>query len=219
MDTVPEPKRRPTLAFFDTGCSGTAVREGVLGVGGPAAQATDEWKVLISRADHKMLAGDEAPLSTSTQLQPHENAAAEEREDTELPLRPRACVSSDERSLDFKEWGELIDYRCIKCFSCNNCRDADQTEKISLRQDTEDDMIEYSVSFDYANKQIIATLLLKGKEEECLSPYQDRATCVLNQKCKKLKGKPDDIKAVQKSVDKLFDRGHIKFVEDPSEDI
>ena len=63
VDAVPEPKRRPILTFFDTGCSGSTVREGALGVGGPAAQAKDEWKVLISRADHKMLAGDEALLS------------------------------------------------------------------------------------------------------------------------------------------------------------
>ena len=80
-------------------------------------------------------------------------------------------------------------------------------------------MIKQIVSLDYASQQIIATLPLRGKEEEFLSPNQDRATCVLNQQCKKLKGKPDDIKAVQKSVDKLFDRGHIKCVEDLSEDI
>ena len=42
--------------------------------------------------------------------------------------------------------------------------------------------------------------------------------CV-DQQCKKLKGKPDDIKAVKKSVGKLFDRGHIKFVKDLTEDI
>ena len=47
----------------------------------------------------------------------------------------------------------------------------------------------------------------------------DRALCVLNQQCRKLKGKPDDIKAVQKSVGKLFDRGHIKFLKDIPEDI
>jgi hypothetical protein len=74
-------------------------------------------------------------------------------------------------------------------------------------------MIKHSVSLDYTNKQIMATLPLRGKEEEFLSPNQDRATC------KKLKGKPNDIKNLQKSVGKLFDRGHIKFVKNLPEDI
>ena len=42
-------------------------------------------------------------MTTGTQLQAHENAAAEEREDVELPLPLRACVNSEERSVDFKK--------------------------------------------------------------------------------------------------------------------
>ena len=37
--------------------------------------------------------GDEAKLTPDTQLQAHENVAAEEREDAELPLLLRACVN------------------------------------------------------------------------------------------------------------------------------
>jgi hypothetical protein len=71
--------------------------------------------------------GDEATMTTGTQLQAQENAAAEEREDAELPLPLRACVNSEERSMDFKKWRELMDtgitsdYRCIRCHSCNDC--------------------------------------------------------------------------------------------------
>ena len=60
---------------------------------------------------------------------------------------------------------------------------------------------------------------MRGKNEEFLSPNLDRALCMLNQQCRKLKGKPDDIKAVQKNVRKLFDRDHIKFLKDIPEDI
>ena len=61
-----------------------------------------------------------------------------------LPSSPRALVNSEERIVDFKRWRELrdtginLDYRCIKCRACNDCRNADQTEKESLRQDAED---------------------------------------------------------------------------------
>ena len=63
---------------------------------------------------------DETTLTTGTQLQSHEGSVAEERDDV-LPLPFRACVNSEERSVDFKKWRELIDtvitidYRCIRC--------------------------------------------------------------------------------------------------------
>jgi hypothetical protein len=69
---------------------------------------------------------------------------------------------------------------------------------VSLRQDAEDDMIKNIVTLDYSKQEILATPPMRGKEEEFLSPNMNRAVCVLNQQCKKLKGKPDDINAVQK---------------------
>ena len=88
-----------------------------------------------------------------------------------------------------------------------------------MRQDAEDELIKKSVKLDYDKKEILATLPLRGPEEEFLAPNEERARCVLDQQCKKLKGKPDDIKAVQKSFQKLFDRGHAKLLEDIPEDV
>ena len=62
----------------------------------------------------------------------------EEREEI-LSLPSRTCVNSEERTVDFKRWKELmdtglnIDYRCIRSRACNDCRNADQTEKVNLR--------------------------------------------------------------------------------------
>ena len=42
---------------------------------------------------------------------------------------------------------------------------------------------------------------------------------MLNQQCRKLKGKPEDIKAVQKSFQKLFDRGNVKLLNDIPEEV
>ena len=67
------------------------------------------------------------------------------------PSSSRTFVNSDERIVDFKRWKELmdtglnIDYRCIRCQACNDCKYADQTEKVSLRQDSEDEMIKNSM--------------------------------------------------------------------------
>ena len=126
---------------------------------------------------------------------------------------PMVAVNSEERIVDFKNWRQLVDsginieYRCIWCRSCHDCKDADQTEKVSFRHDAENELVRKPVKLDYDKKEILATLPLRGLEEEFLAPNEERARCVLNQQCKKLKGKPDDIKAVQKIFQKLFDRG------------
>ena len=81
-------------------------------------------------------------------------AAVDDGEREEFfPLPSRTCVNSEERTVDFRRWKELmdsglnIDYRCMRCRACNDCRNADQTEKVSLRQDAEDDMIKNSVTW------------------------------------------------------------------------
>ena len=81
--------------------------------------------------------------------------------------------------------GINIDYRCVKCRNCSDCRNADETEKVSLRQDAEDAKIKESVHIDYEKKQILATLPLRGKEEDFLASNRNRALCVLNQQCRK----------------------------------
>ena len=96
---------------------------------------------------------------------------------------PIVAVNSEERIIDFKNWRKLmdsginIDYRCIRCRTCYDCKNADQTEKVSLRQDAEDDMIKKSVKLDYDKKEILATLPLRGPEEEFLAPNEERAVC------------------------------------------
>ena len=62
--------------------------------------------------------------------------------------------------------------------ACNDCRNADQTEKVSLRQDAEDDMIKNSITLDYSRQEILATLPLRGKEEEFRSVNMDRGICM-----------------------------------------
>ena len=116
-------------------------------------------------------------------------------------------VNSDERIADIKKWKDMmdtginIDYRCVRCRNCADCRNADETEKVSLRQDVEDAMIKESVQIDHEKKQIWATLPLRGKEEDFLSSNRNRAMCILNQQCKKFQGKEEDKRLVKMLYD------------------
>ena len=96
-------------------------------------------------------------------------------------------ISNDERIADFKrhqnihESGLEIDYRCPKCRDCVECKSADKTEKISLKEESEMFEIRKSIQLDFENKTIQSTLPLKGKERDFLSSNRDRAIKVLKQ--------------------------------------
>ena len=54
-----------------------------------------------------------------------------------------------------QESGVDWDYRCVKCRQCNDCRDADRTEAISLREEAEHLIIWDSVEIDRVNHRIV----------------------------------------------------------------
>ena len=76
--------------------------------------------------------------------------------------------------------GLNIEYCCPKCRSCNDCRRSFATERISLREEAEDQMIWDSVSLDWSNKRIICNLPLRGSVEEFLSNNRDIALKILD---------------------------------------
>ena len=63
-------------------------------------------------------------------------------------------ISEMKRKLDFQGAGLEIEYRCVRCRECPQCKNADQTEKISLREEAEMVEIRNSVKLDWDNKRI-----------------------------------------------------------------
>ena len=47
-----------------------------------------------------------------------------------------------------------VEYRCIECRDCSRCRDADKTERVSLREEAEMYQIKQSIFLDYDKKRI-----------------------------------------------------------------
>ena len=70
-----------------------------------------------------------------------------------------ALVGEDEGSLAWKKLaqqeGISVDYRCPRCRSCNDCRRSFATERVSLREEAEEQMIYDSVHLDWDNKRIL----------------------------------------------------------------
>ena len=147
---------------------------------------------------------------------------SEEREDVLSPNCPRISytVATDIRKLEeINSSGLQIEYRCTRCRDCKLCKDADFTERTSLRQDAEDELIKESVTLDYANKRIMASLPIRGPEEEFLASNRPTAKHILDGQCKKAQKTPEDIPAIKKSFKKLFDRGHCAKIKDLPKDV
>ena len=107
-----------------------------------------------------------------------------------------------------QEEGLQLQYRCPKCRSCSDCRNTSETERISLREEMEDDVIRSCVKIDFDAKKISAKLPLRGDENKFLSNNRHIALKTLDNQCAKLKTDPEGkaiiIKAFQKLIDNKF---------------
>ena len=117
-----------------------------------------------------------------------------------------------------QESGVDWDYRCVKCRQCNDCRDADRTEAISLREEAEMVKIEESVHLDLDKRRITCTLPLRGEEREYLVTNYSQALKVLEQQCKVYNNQKETKDLIIMAFNKLFDNGHAALLQDLSED-
>ena len=75
--------------------------------------------------------------------------------------------------------GLQVEYRCVKCRDCWSCKNADESEKLSLREEQENQRIKDSVKLNFDSKLIECTLPTRGSEQEFLSSNKDIAEKVL----------------------------------------
>ena len=134
------------------------------------------------------------------------------------------AVAQDERISEFRKFKEMnesgleVEYRCPKCRQCADCKAADKTEKISLREESEMYEVKNSVRLDLPNKKIQCSLPLRGKERDYLSTNRDRAYKTLQQQCKKYFQDEATKEAILKAFSKLFDNGHAMLLTDLTQD-
>ena len=104
-----------------------------------------------------------------------------------------------------QESGISLEYRCPSCRDCSSCKNAPDTERISLREEAEDQAMKDAVHIDFQKKKITCSLPLRGKEEEFLSDNREVALKVLNSQCKKVQNDEEAKATAIKSFYKLFD--------------
>ena len=75
--------------------------------------------------------------------------------DTDTRFSTEEKIQNIRRNWSILDSGLQIEYRCVKCRDCSQCKNADQTERISLREEQEMQLIKESVHLDFEKKKIV----------------------------------------------------------------
>ena len=92
------------------------------------------------------------------------------------------------------------------------CKDCDQTEAISIREEVEEDLIMNSVVVDIGNRKCSAKLPFIQNPVVCLVPNKHKALRVYYQQLKKLKNNLTDKEEIILSEEKLQKLGYVDYV-------
>ena len=111
-----------------------------------------------------------------------------------------------------------IEYRCIRCRGCPYCKKGEHIEKISFREEREQELVADSVEVDTERKITSATLPFIADPEEKLAPNRDVAYKVYRQQLRKLARDDKKREGVIRSEQKLQDAGHVNWVTELSEE-
>ena len=121
--------------------------------------------------------------------------------------------------LELDEVGADIDYRCERCRICYDCKNAEKVEAVSLQEETEQFMIENSVSYDKDMKVMVAQLPFLETTTIQLSDNYFSAKKILESQIRQLNKRPGGVEQVELSHNKLRDRGYVMKLEDLPPDV
>jgi hypothetical protein len=121
-------------------------------------------------------------------------------------------IKKIKRKMQLMESGLDVDYRCIKCRECAQCKKSDHAEKISLREEQEMQLVRESIYLDWDKKKIVCTLPVRGEETDFLTSNKDIAMKVLDQQCKRWH-KDENKESILAAFQKLFRTGDTRFMD------
>ena len=128
-----------------------------------------------------------------------------------------SCFNLTTRPLGFDDaegLGAEVQYRCIRCRNCNDCRKGEVLERISLKEEAEQFLIEESVEYNPEAKRLEAVLPFIKPPGKNLFNNFNRAKKILESQLK-LVGKSEQMMVdVLASHNKLRDKGHVVALDD-----
>ena len=117
-----------------------------------------------------------------------------------------------DRFFDAENVGGQITYRCLRCRSCSQCRNAETVDQLSMKEEREQSLIESSVEYDPEQKRLFASLPFIQDPDLALKPNRYVAEKVLQSQLKIATASEDAKADILAAHDKLSSKGYIQKV-------
>ena len=117
--------------------------------------------------------------------------------------------------------GSEITYRCVTCRECKTCKNHEQIENISIKEEVEQNLIKNSITLDLQSKVVTAKLPFINDPSIKLASNEKKAMKIYQQQIRKL-NRPEnttDKDDIIKSEKKMQDLGYVDYVENLPENI
>ena len=117
-----------------------------------------------------------------------------------------------QRFMDLQESGLKTNFRCKQCRNCDNCRRGAGQERLSLKQEAEQELVRQSVTIK--DGVAIAKLPFTMSPEDHLKNNRHIALKMFDLILKKHCSDETQRAVVWKAWEKLIDKGHLVFLKD-----
>ena len=124
---------------------------------------------------------------------------------------------------EFKKFMELqnaglsTEYKCTRCRKCLDCLRGAMYEKVSIRQEQEQQIIKDSVWIEWKERRAMAFLALRADPKDFLNENRFIAKKRLENVCKRYNKDKKVIENIMAAFKKLHDRGYLLYMEDLTE--
>ena len=125
----------------------------------------------------------------------------------------RRFLKMEKKFAEIENAGTDVSYRCVKCRDCQNCKTNDRIEKISIKEEVEQHLIDRSVKVNIEKCETIAKLPFTHDPTTRLSPNQHVAMKIYKSQINKLQQCPSDKSDVINAEKKLQQMGFVDFVD------
>ena len=114
--------------------------------------------------------------------------------------------------------GSEVDYRCIKCRNCVDCKKSGEVQCISIQEEVEQDLVDKSVAVLPEKGMSVAKLPFLQDPETTLCTNKDTAMSVYRSQVRKLDRNPRDKQAAIESERKMQELGFVQKLENLSDE-
>ena len=172
----------------------------------------DEY--LKYQIEHK----EKHPDLFSTNFVRNESISEEDKKLNTSENKMSNVQSEMKKFMKLNETGLELNYKCRNCRSCQECIKGSGYERISIKQEAEQELIKASVKIDLEKGRAFADLPFKLDPHEYLADNSQVALKRLQNLCHKYKNDEGVKNDILQSFAKLRKNGHLKYYEDLSQE-